>query len=60
MVRWVDLEKFDVVAPAIAPVTLSLRHLNPVLGSLPLERATLTGAVQLGVPVAKNGQVPPG
>ncbi|MET8867656.1 hypothetical protein ABZW11_32400 [Nonomuraea sp. NPDC004580] len=60
VVRWVDLEKFDTVAPAIAPVTLSLRHLNPVLGSLPVERATLTGAAQLGVPVAKNGQTPPG
>lgn len=60
VVRWVDLEKFDTVAPAIAPVTLSLRHLNPVLGSLPPERATLTGATQLGVPVAKNGQIPPG
>jgi hypothetical protein len=60
VVRWVDLEKFDTIAPAITPVTLSLRHLNPVLGSLPPERATLTGAVQLGVPVAKNGQLPPG
>ncbi|TDE49951.1 hypothetical protein E1295_20075 [Nonomuraea mesophila] len=60
VVRWVDLEKFDTVAPAITPVTLSLRHLNPVLGQLPPERATLTGAVQLGVPVAKNGQTPPG
>lgn len=60
VVRWVDLEKFDTVAPAITPVTLSLRHLNPVFGQLPPERATLTGAVQLGVPVAKNGQIPPG
>ncbi|MDF2706457.1 MAG: hypothetical protein K0R62_2109 [Nonomuraea muscovyensis] len=60
VVRWVDLEKFDVTGPAMAPVTLSLRHLNPVLGGLPPERATLTGAVQLGVPVAKNGQFPPG
>jgi hypothetical protein len=41
-------------------VTLSLRHLNPVLGNLPAETATLTGAVQLGLPVAKNGQLPPG
>ncbi len=60
VVRWADLEKFDVVAAPMAPVTLSLRHLNPVLGALPLERATLTAAVQLGVPVAKNGQFPPG
>ncbi|MEO3874749.1 hypothetical protein ABGB18_38685 [Nonomuraea sp. B12E4] len=60
IVRWVDLEKYDIVAPAITPVTLNLRHLNPVLANLPLETATLTGALQLGVPVAKNGQVPPG
>jgi hypothetical protein len=60
IVRWLDLEKFDVVAPAISPVTLNLKHLNPVLGNLPAETATLTGAAQLGVPVAKNGQFPPG
>ncbi|WP_250564192.1 hypothetical protein [Sphaerisporangium fuscum] len=60
IVRWVDLEKYDILAPAIAPVTLTLRHLDPVLGNLPPEKATLTGARQLGVPVAKNGQLPPG
>ncbi|MCG5220038.1 hypothetical protein [Streptosporangium sp. KLBMP 9127] len=60
IVRWIDLEKYDIVAPAITPVTLSLRHLNPVLGNLPAETVTLTGANQLAVPVAKNGQTPPG
>jgi hypothetical protein len=60
IVRWIDLEKYDIVAPAITPVNLTLRHLNPVLGNLPAERATLTGAAQLAVPVAKNGQTPPG
>ncbi|MET8160880.1 hypothetical protein ABZT47_31360 [Sphaerisporangium sp. NPDC005289] len=60
IVRWIDLENFDVIAPAINPVTLSLKHLNPVLAGLPAETAVLYGAAQLGVPVAKNGQFPPG
>ncbi|WP_245765773.1 hypothetical protein [Nonomuraea jiangxiensis] len=60
IVRWIDLERYDIIAPAIPQVTLSLRHLNPVLAGLPGETATLTGALQLAVPVAKNGQVPPG
>jgi hypothetical protein len=60
IVRWIDLEKYDIVTPVTRSVSLTLRHLNPVLGSLPIERATLTGAHQLAVPVAKNGQFPPG
>ncbi|MEV0379467.1 hypothetical protein [Nonomuraea sp. NPDC050643] len=60
IVRWVDLEKFDVISPTISPVSLSLRHLNPVLGNLPPEELRLTGSVQLAVPVSKNGMVPPG
>ncbi|GLW11355.1 hypothetical protein Misp01_64830 [Microtetraspora sp. NBRC 13810] len=60
IVQWIDLEKYDIVTQAIRPVTLTLRHLNPVLGSLPVEQATLSGAAQLAVPVAKNGQLPPG
>ncbi|SEM61707.1 hypothetical protein [Nonomuraea pusilla] len=60
LVRWLDLDMFDVVAPAITPVPLTLKHLNPVLSGLPAEKATLTAARQLGVPVAKNGQFPPG
>ncbi|TMR30519.1 hypothetical protein ETD85_28880 [Nonomuraea zeae] len=60
IVRWVDLEKFDVSSPAISPVPLTLRHLNPVLGNLPPEDLRLTGAAQLAVPVSKNGVVPPG
>ncbi|SEG88456.1 hypothetical protein SAMN05444920_106244 [Nonomuraea solani] len=60
IVRWVDLEKFDIAGPAIAPVTLNLRHINPVLGNLPPEQLQLTASLQLAVPVAKNGIVPPG
>lgn len=60
IVRWVDLEKFDIVAPAIPAMTLTLTHLNPVLAHLPPEPATLTARQQLAVPVAKNGMVPPG
>ncbi|MEV4104762.1 hypothetical protein AB0J42_31345 [Nonomuraea sp. NPDC049649] len=60
LVRWIDLEKYDVEAEEMKPVDLRLRHLNPVLAGLPDEKATLTHAVQLGVPVAKDGRVPPG
>ncbi|MEU4575695.1 hypothetical protein [Nonomuraea sp. NPDC023979] len=60
IVRWIDLEKYDITARAITPVDLALRHLNPVLARLPEERATLTAAVQFGVPVAKDGRIPPG
>lgn len=60
VVRWVDLEKFDISSPAISPVPLTLKHLNPVLGNLPPEELRLTGAAQLAVPVSKNGIVPPG
>ncbi|MFC4014063.1 hypothetical protein ACFOY2_43030 [Nonomuraea purpurea] len=59
IVRWVDLEKFDVSAPTTPTVSLNLRHLNPVLGNLPPEELRLTGAAQLAVPVSKNGAVPP-
>jgi hypothetical protein len=60
IVRWIDLEKFDIVAPTVATTTLTLRHLNPVLAHLPRETATLMARQQLAVPVAKNGMVPPG
>ncbi|WP_246267335.1 hypothetical protein [Nonomuraea typhae] len=60
IVRWLDLEKYDVTGPAMSPITLNLRHLNPVLGHLPGETATLTGRSQLAAPVAKNGNIPPG
>jgi hypothetical protein len=59
VVRWVDLEKFDIISSAISPVPLTLKHLNPVLANLPAEDVRLTGAVQLAVPVSKNGMIPP-
>ncbi|MFF5209616.1 hypothetical protein [Streptosporangium sp. NPDC000396] len=60
IVRWIDLEKFDLVTPALPTVSLTLRHINPVLAGLPVEQAVLTGASQLALPVAKNGNFPPG
>jgi hypothetical protein len=45
-------------APLPAPVTLSLKHLNPVLAGLPAHKDVLIQPVQLCVPVAKNGVTP--
>ncbi|GGS66213.1 hypothetical protein ACFFV7_02960 [Nonomuraea spiralis] len=59
IVRWVDLEKFDIAGPTISAVPLTLKHLNPVLANLPAEELRLTGATQLAVPVSKNGVTPP-
>ncbi|MFI9591331.1 hypothetical protein [Nonomuraea sp. NPDC052265] len=59
IVRWVDLEKFDVTGPTTPIVSLNVKHLNPVLANLPAEDLRLTGATQLAVPVSKNGAVPP-
>ncbi|UMP00901.1 hypothetical protein [Amycolatopsis sp. EV170708-02-1] len=60
-VQWLDLAKADVsTAPSVVgPVTLKLTHLNPVLAHLPSEAAVITEPVQLGLPVAKNGKIPP-
>jgi len=61
VVRWIDLEKYDILAPAPnPPITLSIRHINPLLVNLPAETVTLSTRHQLGLPVAKNGAVPPG
>jgi hypothetical protein len=61
IVRWIDLEKYDISAPALpAPINLKLRHINPLLGNSPIEAATLIGRQQLALPVAKNGVSPPG
>lgn len=60
IVRWLDLEKYDLITPALtAPVTLTIRHLNPLLANLPAETVTLTAANQIMLPVAKNGVIPP-
>ncbi|WP_283136355.1 hypothetical protein [Rhizohabitans arisaemae] len=60
IVQWIDLLKYDILAPAINPVPLTLSHLNPVLSHLPAESTVLLEAQQLAVPVAKNGVAPPG
>lgn len=60
IVRWIDLEKYDMVAPAPpSGINLTLRHINPLLQAMPPEPATLTQRQQLALPVAKNGQLPP-
>lgn len=61
IVRWIDLEQFDIVTPALnPPVNLRLQHINPLLTGFPPEPATLTQAIQLGLPMAKNNVIPPG
>lgn len=61
IVRWIDLEKYDISAQALpAPINLKLRHINPLLGNTPVETAALVGRQQLALPVAKNGAIPPG
>jgi hypothetical protein len=61
LVRWLDLEKFQVQAPALPnPVPLTLRHLNPLLANWPLSQVSLQQATSLLVPVAKNNVIPPG
>lgn len=58
--RHVDLACYRVdAAPLGNQLTLSLRHLNPVLGNLPLHYAKLLAPAQLCVPVGKNGVTPP-
>jgi hypothetical protein len=59
IVQWIDLEKFDIVAPTLHLIDLRLRHINPLLAGLPAEPATLVSRQQLAVPVAKNGNIPP-
>ncbi|MFC6084711.1 hypothetical protein [Sphaerisporangium aureirubrum] len=63
IIKWVDLEKFDAVpasSGSLPTITLVLRHINPVLAGLPAEQAVLSAPLQLGLPVAKNGLLPPG
>jgi hypothetical protein len=60
IVRWIDLEKFDLATTTTIPsVGLTLTHINPLLAGLPAEPAKLSGPLQLAVPVAKNGVFPP-
>ncbi|GIH05576.1 hypothetical protein Rhe02_36430 [Rhizocola hellebori] len=60
IIRWVDLEMFDIqTAPLANPFTLQIRHINPSLGQLPPETVVIQQAFQLGLPMAKNGLIPP-
>lgn len=60
IVRWIDLEKFDITTTAtFQPVNLRLRHVNPLMAGLPIEPATLDARWQLALPMAKNNQIPP-
>jgi hypothetical protein len=61
IIRWLDLEKFQVQAPQLpSPVPLTLRHLNPLLVNWPASQVSLLQASSLLVPVAKNNVIPPG
>jgi hypothetical protein len=60
IVRWIDLEKFDIVTSStVGPVNLTLNHINPVLSGLPTEPATIYYGTHLMLPVSKNGVTPP-
>jgi hypothetical protein len=60
IVQYIDLEKYDFM-PTVdtRSFTLKINHINPLLAGLPAEVATLSAPLQLAVPVAKNGLVPP-
>lgn len=58
-IQQVDLACYRLSAPATPiPPTLTLKHLNPVLANLPAHQFSLRQALQLCVPVAKNGVIP--
>lgn len=58
-IQQTDLACYKIDAAALAaPPTLTLKHLNPVLSTLPPHRFALRQPLQLCVPVAKNGVVP--
>lgn len=61
IVQWIDIEKFDIIAPALPTIiSVRLQHINPLLAGLPVEPARLLSRAQLGLPMAKNGAIPPG
>lgn len=61
IISFVDLQKYDITAATtLPPIDLRLRHINPLLAHLPIEGARLLARQQLALPVAKNGQLPPG
>lgn len=61
IIRYLDLEKYDIQTPAlVTPVNLRINHINPSLTWLPTEPVTMYYGYQLGLPVSKNGVIPPG
>lgn len=61
IVRWIDLEKYDIQTPALPqPYNLRIDHINRSLTWLPTEPVTIYYGNQLMLPVAKNGLFPPG
>lgn len=61
IVRWVDLERYDITGHSLpTPITLLLRHINPLFATLPQETVTIQAGIQLMLPVAKNNAIPPG
>lgn len=59
-IQHVDLACYRVEAAQLtAPVTINLRHLNPVLQTLPPHNVTMVIPQQLCLPVGKNGVAPP-
>lgn len=60
IIRWVDLERFTARPPVlINPVTVVLRHLNPLFTTLAPITVVLQQAQALMVPVSKNNNNPP-
>ena len=59
IVRWIDMEKYDIFGTTVPTMSLVLSHINPLLVNLPREQAIITGRHQLMLPVAKNNVIPP-
>ncbi|MEV7908255.1 hypothetical protein, partial [Streptomyces anulatus] len=59
LTAFLDLECFKTNPYQPPATTLTLRHINPVLSTLPTETVTLGQREQLCVPVSKNTQTPP-
>ncbi len=63
LVQWIDFLKYriDIVGAAVPPLPLWLNHLNPLFAGLNRFPVVLTNQdLRLMVPVAKDGQLPPG
>lgn len=63
LVQWADFLKYriDVVQGVVPPLPLWLTHLNPLFAGLnPFFTALTNQELRLMVPVAKDGQLPPG